>query len=96
MCYLRINTLYQSIKTIVLPSLSRHKLKLLSKCCVFKVCQYACSYIITAISGYKPHQTVSSYGLVYLDPTAAFLMHPVFAAIAVATVVACSCMTYGT
>ena len=37
MCYLQMNALKHTIKIIVLPSFSRHKLKLLSKCCVFKV-----------------------------------------------------------
>ena len=31
---------YYTLKMIVLPSFSRHKLKLLSKCCIFKVCQF--------------------------------------------------------
>ena len=40
MFYLQMNALLHTIKTIALPSFSRHKLKLLSKCCVFKVRQY--------------------------------------------------------
>ena len=44
MLYLQMNALKQTIKIIVLPSFSRHKLKLLSKCCIFKVCQYINSF----------------------------------------------------
>ena len=40
MFYLQMNALLHTIKTIVLPSFSRHKFKLLSECCVFKVRQY--------------------------------------------------------
>ena len=40
MFYLQMIALSHTIKTIALPSFSRHKLKLLSKCCVFKVRQY--------------------------------------------------------
>ena len=40
MFYLQMNALQHTIKIIVLPSFSRHKLKPLSKCCVFKVRQY--------------------------------------------------------
>ena len=37
MFYSQMNAVYHTIKIINLPSFSRHKLKLLSKCCVFKV-----------------------------------------------------------
>ena len=40
MFYLQMNALLHTIKTIALPSFSTHKLKLLSKCWVFKVRQY--------------------------------------------------------
>ena len=40
MFYLQLNAIQNTIKTVCLPSFSRHKLKLLSKCCVFKVRQY--------------------------------------------------------
>ena len=40
MRYLQMNTLQNTNRISVLPSFSRPKLKLLSKCCVFKVCQY--------------------------------------------------------
>ena len=40
MFYLQINAFQHTIRIIVLPSFSRHKLKPLSKCCVFKVRQY--------------------------------------------------------
>ena len=40
MFYLQMNALEHTIKIIVLPSFSGHKFKPLSKCCVFKVCQY--------------------------------------------------------
>ena len=43
MFYLQMNALLHSIQIIVMSSLSRHKLKLLSKCCVFEVCQYTIS-----------------------------------------------------
>ena len=38
---LQINALLHTIKIIVLPTSSRNKLKLLPKCCVFKVRQYS-------------------------------------------------------
>ena len=40
MGYLQMNTFLHTTKMIVLPSFLRHKLKMLSKCCVFKVRQY--------------------------------------------------------
>ena len=36
------------MEMIVLPSFLRHKLKLLSKCCVYKVCQCSCLDNLTA------------------------------------------------
>ena len=45
MFYLQLNALELTIKSIVLPSFSRHILKLLSKCCIFKVRQYSYMYI---------------------------------------------------
>ena len=45
MFYLQMNSLYHTIKSIVLLSFSRHKLKLLSKYCVFKVCQYVLTWV---------------------------------------------------
>ena len=40
MCYLQMNTHSHTTKMITLPSFLRHKLKMLSKCCVFKLRQY--------------------------------------------------------
>ena len=54
MFYLQMYVPEHTIKIIVLLSLLRHKLKLLSKCCVFKVCQYI-EYQV-CIFGYQVYQ----------------------------------------
>ena len=44
MCYLHMTLFSIQQKMIVLPSFLKHKLMLLSKCCVFKVRQYILRY----------------------------------------------------
>ena len=71
--YLQMSALLHTIKIIVLPSFSRHKLKLLSKCCVFKVRQYISADIQSTtfklrLKTQKKWQSNLKHTLLYFGP----------------------------
>ena len=58
MFYLQMNALSHTIKIIALPSFSRQKLNLLSKCCVIKVRQYTSLRKLLAIGNKQVYLSV--------------------------------------
>ena len=62
---------YMSIKIVCLPSFSRHKLKLLSKCCVIKVRQYiypVCNVFILRVLMYPKNTSREDRAADFIPP----------------------------